>query len=171
MTASETQRQLYQALKAHKSDLEITRATASGLNQEIDPRIEAVRRLLEWLSQALEIEHTAFQQFKRRYHHHQFQSGLSGTLEERGQQIEVAWKRKAWRLAPPPGPSDLLGERSRATLCRRPCARRARSAAHVASAAREIRLPPAKPSRGGSARQARAHRIGRSQIFWVADSQ
>jgi hypothetical protein len=47
MAIREPHRQLYQAIKAHKFDLEITRG-ASALDQEIlDTRIEAVRRLLE----------------------------------------------------------------------------------------------------------------------------
>jgi hypothetical protein len=49
----EAQRQLYQALKAHTSELEITRGAASDL-EALDRRIEAARLLLEWLSQALE---------------------------------------------------------------------------------------------------------------------
>jgi hypothetical protein len=53
----ETQRQLYQALNAHKSELEITRGAASGPDLEIlDRRIEAARLLLEWIWRALEIE-------------------------------------------------------------------------------------------------------------------
>ena len=51
----EAQRQLYQALKAHKAELEITRGVAPGSDLEIlHRRIEAARLLLEWLSQALE---------------------------------------------------------------------------------------------------------------------
>jgi hypothetical protein len=51
----DAQRQLYQALDAHKFDLEITRGVTSGPNLEVlDRRIEAARLLLEWISQALE---------------------------------------------------------------------------------------------------------------------
>jgi hypothetical protein len=52
----ETQRQLFQALKAHKFDLEITRSITSALDPEVlDRRIEAARLLLEWLAPALEL--------------------------------------------------------------------------------------------------------------------
>jgi hypothetical protein len=55
MATREARRQLYQALEAHKFDLEITRGVTSSPNLEIlDRRIEAARLLLEWLSQALE---------------------------------------------------------------------------------------------------------------------
>jgi hypothetical protein len=57
----ETQRQLYQALKAHKSDLEATRSITSGHDPEVlDRRIEAARLLVEWLSPALEPGPPAF---------------------------------------------------------------------------------------------------------------
>jgi hypothetical protein len=50
-----TQRQLYQALNAHISDLEITRSFTSGPDLEVlDRRIEAAQQLLEWIEQALE---------------------------------------------------------------------------------------------------------------------
>jgi hypothetical protein len=53
----EARRQLYQALKAHKLELEIIRGVESGPDLEVlDRRIEAARLLLEWLSQALELE-------------------------------------------------------------------------------------------------------------------
>jgi hypothetical protein len=46
---------LYDALKTHKSALEIIRDGAAAPYQEVlDSRIAAVQRLLEWLSQALE---------------------------------------------------------------------------------------------------------------------
>jgi hypothetical protein len=52
----ETQRQLFQALEAHKFDLEITRSITSGLDLEVlDRRIEAARLLLEGLSPALQL--------------------------------------------------------------------------------------------------------------------
>jgi hypothetical protein len=54
---SEARRHLYQALKAHKLELEITRGVAVGPDLEIlDRRIEAARLLLEWIARALELE-------------------------------------------------------------------------------------------------------------------
>jgi hypothetical protein len=44
--------QLFQALKAHKFELEIERDGASDC--DLEERIEATRQLLEWLSKALE---------------------------------------------------------------------------------------------------------------------
>jgi hypothetical protein len=47
--------ELYQALEAHQSDLEIQRDAASGYG--LEDRIEATRHVLKWLDhQALEIE-------------------------------------------------------------------------------------------------------------------
>jgi hypothetical protein len=55
------ERQLYQALKAHKVELEITRRVASGRDREaLNRRVEAVWQLLEWLSQAPEPEPPVF---------------------------------------------------------------------------------------------------------------
>jgi hypothetical protein len=54
-TATETQVELYQGVKARQSDLELRRdaALACGL----EDRIEATRRVLQWLDhQAFEIE-------------------------------------------------------------------------------------------------------------------
>jgi hypothetical protein len=52
----ESQRQLVQALEAHKFDLEVVRGLTSGSNQQtLDRRIEATQLLLEWLSQKLEL--------------------------------------------------------------------------------------------------------------------
>jgi hypothetical protein len=52
----ETQRQLFQVLKAHRSELEITRGVTSAPDLEVlDRRIEAVLLLLEWLSTTLEL--------------------------------------------------------------------------------------------------------------------
>ncbi len=57
----ETQRQLYQAVKAHIFELEITRGVGEGLDREaLDRRIEAARQLSEWLSQVLELQPAAF---------------------------------------------------------------------------------------------------------------
>jgi hypothetical protein len=57
----ETQHRLYQALKAHKSELEIIRGVASGPDLEaVDRRIEATLLLLEWLSLAPEPQPPAF---------------------------------------------------------------------------------------------------------------
>jgi hypothetical protein len=62
MATRDGRRQLYQALKAHKFDLENTRGVTSGFDQEIlDRRIEAARLLLEWISQALEPQPAASQ--------------------------------------------------------------------------------------------------------------
>jgi hypothetical protein len=53
----ETQCQLYQAVKAHKSGLEIIRGVASGPDLEaVDRRIEATLLLLEWIARALDLE-------------------------------------------------------------------------------------------------------------------
>jgi hypothetical protein len=51
---TDAQRQLHQALKAHKFYLEITRGIALPPHLEalLDRRIEAARLLLEWTSQA-----------------------------------------------------------------------------------------------------------------------
>jgi hypothetical protein len=49
---TDAQVQLYQALKARTSDLEITPGTA--LDCDLDDRMEATRRVLKWLEQALE---------------------------------------------------------------------------------------------------------------------
>jgi hypothetical protein len=52
---TEAQSELYQALKAHQSDLEIQRDAAPGC--DLDERIEATGRVLQWLDhQAFEIE-------------------------------------------------------------------------------------------------------------------
>jgi hypothetical protein len=53
--ASETRRQLYEALMAHKADLEIERSFAGLELKVLDRRIEDTRRLLEWLEQAQEL--------------------------------------------------------------------------------------------------------------------
>ena len=54
--AEEDRRQLYEAVKAHAANLEIARSVSSGSDLEaaLDRRIAETRRLLEWLSQALE---------------------------------------------------------------------------------------------------------------------
>jgi hypothetical protein len=58
--ATDAQVQLFRALKAHASELEIERAVASERDLEaLDRRIEAARLLLEWLSKALESEPAA----------------------------------------------------------------------------------------------------------------
>jgi hypothetical protein len=49
---TDAQRKLHQALKAHKFDLEIERDAASDC--DLEERIEATRRVLKWLEQALE---------------------------------------------------------------------------------------------------------------------
>jgi hypothetical protein len=58
----ETQYQLYQALKAHVSELEIQRGVTSGPDLEIlDRRIEANQQLLKWLWRALERPETTIE--------------------------------------------------------------------------------------------------------------
>jgi hypothetical protein len=57
--AIEAQVNLYQALKAHKFDLEIARGVSALDDEILACRIEATQRLLELLEQALEIEPTA----------------------------------------------------------------------------------------------------------------
>jgi hypothetical protein len=53
--ATDAQIKLFQALKAHTSELESERKVASDRDLEaLDRRIEAARLLLEWLSRALE---------------------------------------------------------------------------------------------------------------------
>jgi hypothetical protein len=57
--ATGAQVKLYEAVKAHKFDLEITEGVWA-LDQEImDRRIEAAQQLLEWLEQELQIESTS----------------------------------------------------------------------------------------------------------------
>jgi hypothetical protein len=57
MATREARHQLYEALSAHKFELEIIRGAASGPDLEIlDRRIEAARLLLEWIARALELE-------------------------------------------------------------------------------------------------------------------
>jgi hypothetical protein len=49
------QRQLYQALKTQKFELELTRDLLAGpVRDAVDRRIEAARILLDWLSETLE---------------------------------------------------------------------------------------------------------------------
>jgi hypothetical protein len=57
MATREARHQLYEALTAHKFELEIIRGLASGPDLEVlDRRIEAARLLLEWIARALELE-------------------------------------------------------------------------------------------------------------------
>jgi len=56
MTTAEMQHELYEVLKAHKSELELRRGVTSADPEVLDRRIEAIRLLLEWLSRALELE-------------------------------------------------------------------------------------------------------------------
>jgi hypothetical protein len=53
--SSEARRQLYEALMAHKVDLEIERGFADLELKVLDRRIESTRWLLEWLEQAHEL--------------------------------------------------------------------------------------------------------------------
>jgi hypothetical protein len=55
---TDAQVQLFRALKAHKSELEIERVVASDC--DLEERIEATQQLLEWLSRALEPHPPAF---------------------------------------------------------------------------------------------------------------
>jgi hypothetical protein len=53
--AIETQYELFEALNAHRFQLETERDGASGHDQVVlDRRIEAARKLLEWFSTVLE---------------------------------------------------------------------------------------------------------------------
>jgi hypothetical protein len=55
MAIEGARRQLYEAIRAHKVDLEITRGFA-GLELEVlDRRIDATQLLLEWLEQTQEL--------------------------------------------------------------------------------------------------------------------
>jgi hypothetical protein len=55
--ATEAQVELYRAVKAHTSGLEITRDVVEGLDREaLDRRIEAARQLSEWIARALELD-------------------------------------------------------------------------------------------------------------------
>ena len=54
--ATEAEVKLYEALKAHKFDLEITQGVWALDKEIMDRRIEAAQQLLEWLEQELEIE-------------------------------------------------------------------------------------------------------------------
>jgi hypothetical protein len=55
MASEQVRRQLYEAVAAHRADLEIERGFA-GLELEVlDRRIEASQRLLEWLEQTPEL--------------------------------------------------------------------------------------------------------------------
>jgi hypothetical protein len=64
-TMGEARRQLYQALRAHSSELEIERGVTSGPDLEVlDRRIEAARLLLEWISRALELDPPASPAFQ-----------------------------------------------------------------------------------------------------------
>jgi hypothetical protein len=57
----EAQIELFQAVKAHNLGLETTRPITSGLDLDVlDRRMEAAQRLLEWLSQALELHPAVF---------------------------------------------------------------------------------------------------------------
>jgi hypothetical protein len=54
MATDEARRQLYETLKAHESELLITRRFAALELEALDNRIAAVRQTLEWLEQFLE---------------------------------------------------------------------------------------------------------------------
>jgi hypothetical protein len=53
--------ELFQAVEAHKLDLEFERGVTSGRDLEVlDRRVEAAQQLLEWLSRALELGPPSF---------------------------------------------------------------------------------------------------------------
>jgi hypothetical protein len=58
MTTPERARKaLYDAVRSHTSELENARGAASGFDRQVpDRELKAARRLLEWLSQALELD-------------------------------------------------------------------------------------------------------------------
>jgi hypothetical protein len=57
MTRETERQQLYQALRAHSSELENERSVTSGPDLEVlDRRIEAARLLLEWIWRALALD-------------------------------------------------------------------------------------------------------------------
>ena len=55
MVSEQARRQLYEAVAAHKADLEIERGFADLELKVLDRRIEDTRQLLEWLDQALDL--------------------------------------------------------------------------------------------------------------------
>jgi hypothetical protein len=55
MASEKARRQLYEAVAAHKADLEITRGFAGLEIEELNRRIEASQQLLEWLEKAHEL--------------------------------------------------------------------------------------------------------------------
>jgi hypothetical protein len=65
--ATDAKAQLFQALKAHTSELEIERDAASDRDLDtLDRRIGAAQLLLEWLSKALEPKPAASPRLKCR---------------------------------------------------------------------------------------------------------
>jgi hypothetical protein len=65
--ATDAKTQLFQALKAHTSELEIERDVASDRDLDaLGRRIGSARLLLEWLSKALEPKSVAYPQLKHR---------------------------------------------------------------------------------------------------------
>ena len=57
--ATEAEVKLYEALKAHKFDLEITQGVWALDREIMDRRIEAAQQLLEWLERELQIGPTS----------------------------------------------------------------------------------------------------------------
>jgi hypothetical protein len=55
MVSEKVRRQLYEAVAAHKADLEVERGFTGLELNELDRRIEASQQLLEWLEQAHEL--------------------------------------------------------------------------------------------------------------------
>jgi hypothetical protein len=69
MATREDRHQLYQALSAHKVELEIIRGVASVPDLEaLDRRIEAARLLLEWKRELSSLSLRFPHEFKRRHH-------------------------------------------------------------------------------------------------------
>jgi hypothetical protein len=55
MASEKARRQLYEAVAAHRADLEVERGFAGLEMEELERRIEASQRLLEWLEQTPEL--------------------------------------------------------------------------------------------------------------------
>jgi hypothetical protein len=64
MVSEQARRQLYEAVAAHRADLEIERGFAGLELKVLDRRIEASQQLLEWLEQAHELPPKASKELK-----------------------------------------------------------------------------------------------------------
>jgi hypothetical protein len=65
MASEKARRQLYEAVAAHRADLEIERGFAGLELKVLDRRIEASQQLLEWLEQAHELPPKVSKELKR----------------------------------------------------------------------------------------------------------